>query len=106
MRGQLVTIAAPGDYGKPRPALIIQADVFSRHPSTTFLPLTSDLTDRPLTRVTVDPSDSNGLAKPSQVMIDKIQTVSRERVGEPIGRLGDEAMVRVTRALAVFLGFA
>jgi mRNA interferase MazF len=105
-RGDLVTIALPGSYGKPRPALIIQSDLFDEHPSMTILPVTSELRDTPLFRITIEPDDGNGLRRRSQVMVDKAQTVPREKVGEPFGRLDDATMLAVTRALAVFLGFA
>ena len=105
-RGDLVTIALPGAYGKPRPALIIQSDLFDEHPSMTILPVTGQLRDTPLFRVSVEPDAGNGLRKRSQVMIDKAQTVPREKLGEPFGRLDDATMLAVTRALAVFLGFA
>ena len=105
-RGDLVTIALPGSYRKPRPALIIQSDLFDEHPSMTILPVTSELRDTPLFRITVEPDDGNGLRKRSQVMVDKAQTVPREKVGETFGRLDDATMLAVTRALAVFLGFA
>ncbi len=105
-RGDLVTIALSGDYGKPRPALVIQSDLFEAHPSITVLPVTSKLRETPLFRVRVEPSGENGLRKVSDIMIDKTQSVARDRVGSVIGRLGDEGMLAVNRALAVFLGFA
>lgn len=105
-RGDLVTIALQGNYGKPRPALVIQSDLFDEHPSVTILPVTGELRDTPLFRITVKPSDKNGLGKPSQVMVDKAQTVPREKIGETFGRLDDNAMLAVNRALAVFLAFA
>ena len=105
-RGDLVTIALSGDYGKPRPALVIQSDLFDQHPSVTILPLTSELRKTPLFRITVEPDPGNGLRKPSQVMIDKTQTVPREKIGSTIGRLDDESLMAINRALAVFLGFA
>ena len=105
-RGDLVTVALHGDYGKPRPALVIQSDLFGNHPSITVLPVTSDLRATPLFRVQVEPSAANGLQLPSQVMVDKAHTVARERVGDPFGRLVPEQMVAVDRALALFLGFA
>ena len=105
-RGELVTIALSGDYGKPRPALVIQSDLFEAHPSVTILPVTSALRDAPLFRIRVAPDPRNGLRKVSQVMVDKVQTVAREKVGKTIGRLDDESMLAVNRALAVFLGFA
>jgi len=105
-RGDFVTVALPGDYGKPRPALVIQSDLFEAHPSVTILPVTSELREAPLFRIAVEPTWDNGLRRPSQVMVDKPQSIARERVGKTIGRLDDEKMVSVNRALAVFLGFA
>jgi mRNA interferase MazF len=105
-RGDLVTIALSGDYGKPRPALVIQSDLFDAHPSVSILPVTGELRDAPLFRIVVEPSDSNGLRKTSQVMVDKIQTVARSKVGKTIGSLDQETLVAVNRGLAVFLGFA
>ncbi len=105
-RGDLVTVALQGAYGKPRPALVIQSDLFAEHPSVTLLPVTSELRDTPLFRVPVSPLPENGLRKPSQVMVDKAQTVPREKIGEVIGHLDDETSLAVNRALALFLGFA
>jgi mRNA interferase MazF len=103
-RGDLVTVTVSGDYGKPRPALIVQADMFAEHPSLTVLPLTSDLVDAPLLRITIDPSEANGLRRRSQAMVDKITTIPRRKAGRPIGSLDLETMQQVTRALAIFLG--
>lgn len=105
-RGDLVTVAFQGDYGKPRPALVVQSDLFSEHPSITLLPLTSELRDAPLFRVRISPDDVNHLREPSEVMVDKAQTISRSKVGEAFGRLDAETMVQVERALALFLGLA
>jgi mRNA interferase MazF len=105
-RGDLVTVAAPGDYGKPRPSLVIQSDSFADHPSVTILPLTSKLRETPLYRITVEPDSTNGLRKLSQIMIDKAQSVPRGKIGSHVGQLDDAIMLAVTRALAVFLGFA
>lgn len=105
-RGDLVTIALQGDMGKPRPALVIQSDLFDMHPSVTILPVTSALRNAPLIRIAVQPSAGNGLGKPSQIMVDKPQSVAREKVGRVIGRLDDETMVAVNRALAIFIGVA
>lgn len=104
-RGDLVTIAISGDYGKPRPALIVQANAFAILPSVTVLQLTSEVHDEHLVRITVQPSDGNGLRKPSQVMIDRAMTVPRTKVGPVFGRLEDADLLAVSRALAVFLGF-
>jgi mRNA interferase MazF len=105
-RGDLVTIALSGSYGKPRPALIIQSDLFDEHPSITILPVTGELRETPLFRVSVSPNEENGLRKRSQVMIDKAQTVPREKIGETFGRVDDTTTLAITRALAVFLGIA
>lgn len=103
-RGDLVTIVLPGTYGKPRPALIIQSDLFVAHPSVTILPVTSEVRDLPLFRIALSPDDNNGLSKASEIMIDKIQTVPRDKIGHVFGHLSDETMLAVNRALAVFLG--
>lgn len=87
-RGELVTISLPGAYEKPRPALVIQSDLFDAHPSVTVLRVTSEL------------------RAASEVMVDKADTVAREKVGAGIGQLEDETMMSVNRALATFLGFA
>ena len=104
MRGTLVTIALQGDFGKPRPALIIQSDYFDLHPSVTVLPVTSELRDTPLFRVMVQPTAANGLRRTSQVMVDKAMTVARDKIGEQIGQLESEALIEVDRCLALFLG--
>ena len=106
IRGDLVTVALPGDLGKPRPALVIQSDAFAETGTVTLLPLSGTLIDAPLFRPTVQPTEANGLRKPSQVMIDKAVSARRDRVGPPIGRLDDATLLAVTRSLAVFLGIA
>jgi mRNA interferase MazF len=103
-RGDLVTIALPGDYGKPRPALVVQADAFQALASATVLPLTSDLHDWPLFRITIRPSRSNGLRQASQVAVDKTATVPRTKIGQRIGRVDPTTMRAVDAALAGFLG--
>lgn len=105
-RGDLVTIVLPGAYGKPRPAMIIQSDLFRDHPSVTILPVTSELRHLPLFRIAVQPDSNNGLSKISEIMIDKMQTVPREKIGCVFGHLSDETMLTVNRALAVFIGIA
>lgn len=105
-RGDFVTVAVQGDFGKPRPALVIQADPFSEHATVTVLPVTGTLIGAPLFRITVQPSAENGLQKASQVMVDKAMTVRRDKVGQAIGRIDADAMVEVERCLAVFLGSA
>jgi mRNA interferase MazF len=104
MRGDFVTIAMQGDFGKPRPALVIQSDHFNEHATVTVLPVTSTLVAAPLLRVTVQASPESGLQNPSQVMVDKAMTVKRDKVGQAFGRIEANAMVEVERCLAVFLG--
>lgn len=106
MRGEFVTIAMQGDFGKPRPALVIQADHFDEHATVTVLPISGTLVEAPLLRVTIQPSAENGLLKPSQVMVDKAITVKRDKLGQAFGRIDADAMVEVERRLAVFLGIA
>jgi mRNA interferase MazF len=105
-RGDLVTIAIQGDFGKPRPALVIQADAFNQHSSATLLPITNALVSAPLLRVKLKPSLGNGLQKPSEVMVDKAITVKRDKIGPVFGRIEADALVEVERCLAVFLGIA
>lgn len=106
MRGDFVTIAMQGDFGKPRPALVIQADQFDEHATVTVLLVTSTLVAAPLLRITVQPSAENGLQQPSQLMVDKAMIVKRDKVGQAFGRIDVDAMVEVERCLAVFLGIA
>lgn len=105
-RGDLVTIAMQGDFGKPRPALVIQADPFDEHATVTVLPVTSTLLEAPLLRITVQPNAGTGLHKPSQVMVDKAMTVKRDKVRPAFGRIDVGSLVEVERCLAVFLGIA
>lgn len=106
-RGDVVVVAIQGDYGKPRPALVIQSDLFNEtHASVTVAPVTSTIVDAPLFRLTVDPSSSNGLRSLSQIMVDKAVAVRRDRIGQAIGRLDDSTMIRVNRAVALWLGLA
>ncbi len=81
-RADLVTIAPQGDYGKPRPALVIQSDFFDAHPSVTVLPVTGDLRETPLFRVTVEPTDTNALRKPSQGFVSVCRRIVRKFLGE------------------------
>lgn len=104
MRGDLVTIALQGDFGKPRPALVIQADWFAAHATVTVLPVTSAWVDAPLLRVAVQPSADNGLQMPSQVMVDKAMTVQQSKLGPAFGRIDADTLLEVERCLAVFLG--
>jgi mRNA interferase MazF len=102
-RGDLVTVAVSGDYGKPRPALVVQADAFDLHHSVVVLPLTNELHDAPLFRVTVDASRETGLRSKSQIMVDKATTVSRSKIGPRMGRLNAQTMLAVSKALRGFL---
>ena len=106
MRGEFVTVAMQGDFGKPRPALVIQADAFDQHATLTLLPLTSTLIEAPLFRVDIAPDELNGLRRPSQVMVDKVMTVRRDKLGPALGRIERSALLQVDRCLAVFLGIA
>lgn len=105
-RGDIVTVAASGDYGKPRPALVVQSDLFDTLSSVTLCLVTSTLLDAPVFRITIDPAPENGLQRISQIEVDKIMTVKRERVGRVIGRLDDATMLKVNRSLAAFIGIA
>ena len=105
-RGDLVTIALSGDFGKPRPALILQADQFTGTATVTVLLVSSTLVEAPLLRVTVHPNAENGLRRPSQVMVDKAMTVKREKLEQVFGRIDSEALLQIERCLAVFLGIA
>jgi len=106
-RGDIVAVAAAGDYGKPRPAVIVQTDALPEdHASIVICQMTSELVDTPDFRVTVDPSTTNGLRVRSQVMADKPVTVRRERVGQMIGRLGADDVERLNIALAFVMGLA
>jgi mRNA interferase MazF len=105
-RGDVVTVALSGDFGKPRPAVVVQSDLFAEHPSVTLLPVTSELRELPLFRIPIEANETNGLARNYEVMVDKIQTVSRAKIGARIGSLPDGEMLAVTRSLAVFIGIA
>lgn len=103
-RGDIVSVATQGDFGKPRPALVIQSDLFLEHPSLSILPITSYLMESPLLRITLEPNELNGLRKTSQVMVDKPTTLKRDKVGGHIGSVDFATMQEVNRCLAVFLG--
>ena len=106
-RGDVVTVAATGDYGKPRPAVIVQTDAFPEtHASVVICQMTSELTEAPDFRITIDPTTANGLQVRSQVMADKPVTVRRERIGRTIGRLEVEDIGRLGIALAFVMGLA
>ena len=100
-------MSAGGPYaGKPRPAVIVQEDRFEATTSITLCVFTTDPTEAPLLRMLVEPTDRNGLSIASRLMIDKVTTVPKSRLGKRIGKLQDEDIVRLNRALTVFLGLA
>jgi mRNA interferase MazF len=106
-RGDVVIVAAAGDYGKPRPAIIVQTDAFPEaYASVVICQMTSEIVDAPDFRVTIDPSEENGLRVSSQVMADKPVTVRRERIGRFVGRLSREEIGRLNIALAFVMGLA
>ena len=106
-RGEIWTISGGKDYaGKPRPVVIVQDDSFDATDSITICAFTTDPTEAPLFRLAVEPNARNGLRSPSRLMVDKITTVPKSKVGERIGRLDDEDVVRLNQAVMVFLGLA
>ncbi len=106
-RGDVVTVAAAGDYGKPRPAVVVQTDAFpEKHASVVVCQMTSEVVDAPDFRITVDPSGANGLRVRSQIMADKPVTVRRERIGQTIGRLSANEVRQLNAALAFVMGLA
>ncbi len=106
-RGEIYAVAAKGPYtGKPRPVLVIQDDTFDATASVTICPFTTNPVDAPLLRIPIDPSASNGLDRTSSLMVDKITTVPRTSLGERLGQLTDEQMLKLNRSVAVFLGIA
>jgi mRNA interferase MazF len=105
-RGEVWTVSGAGYAGKPLPAVIVQDDRFDATASVTICVFTSDKTDAPLLRLVVAPSEQNGLRMASRLMVDKLTTVPKARLGQRIGRLDDEDVVRLNRAMLVFLGLA
>ena len=103
LRGDLVAVSLPGDYGKPRPALVIQNDLLANLDSVVLCPVTSELRTADF-RVTLQPSSTNGLRQTSQVMVDKLSTLPRAKIGETFGRIGDEKMRAVDRAMLLVIG--
>lgn len=103
-RGELWTVSGGIYAQKPRPALIIQDDLFEASESVTLLPLTSHLTDAPILRLTVAPDHVTGLERESQIMVDKLTTVRRTNLGQRVGRIDAKTMTTVEQSLAVFLG--
>ncbi|RAU23165.1 type II toxin-antitoxin system PemK/MazF family toxin [Paramagnetospirillum kuznetsovii] len=106
-RGDVVVVAVAGDYGKPRPAVIVQTDAFPpRHSSVVVCQMTSELVEAPDFRVTVEPRAGNGLRERSQIMADKPVTIRRDRIGQVIGRLTTDEIVRLDMAIAFVMGLA
>ena len=102
-RGDLVTVSLQGDFGKPRPALVVQSDLLTDLESVVLCPVTSDLRNAAF-RVTVEPNPANGLRTLSQVMVDRLSTLPRTKISEPFGRLDEERMKMVDRALLLVVG--
>lgn len=102
-RGDVIIAALPGDYAKPRPALIVQADAFAALESVIVCPMTSDVETGGILRVLVEPDDDNGLRKPSLVMVEKINAISHGRCRQTIGRLNPDRMAAVDLALRLIL---
>ncbi|MCW2544983.1 MAG: hypothetical protein JWM40_2535 [Frankiales bacterium] len=98
--------AGSGYVGKPRPVVIVQDDRFDATDSVTLCAFTTDPTEAPLFRIAVEPDEVNGLHEASRLMVDKLTTVPRSKLGERIGQLSEEDMVGLTRAMVVFLGLA
>lgn len=105
-RGDIVIISAPGDYGKPRPAVVIQSDWLTAADSVLLCLTTSDLSHTPIYRLNVQPTVSNGLRMPSQIMVDKIMAIRRDKCGPTIGRLDEESLASLNRMLALAIGIA
>ena len=106
-RGDIVVVSAPGDFGKPRPAVVVQTNLLNpTHASIVVCLLTSDLSDAPLFRISIEPNSDNGLKHRSQVMVDKVVALGRQRLSAPVGSLDDETMLAVSRSLALVLGLA
>ncbi len=105
-RGDLVTVAAQGDYGKPRPAVVIQSDALADADSVLVALLTSALRDAPFYRMSLAPAETNGLKTESQVMVDKIIAYPRGKCGDAMGRLSDRDMPVLNAMLSVMIGLA
>ena len=105
-RAEVWTVSGDAYAGKSRPAVIVQDDRFDTTASVTVCAFTTDATEAPLFRLPVTPSERNGLRSDSRLMVDKLTTVSKEKLGERIGRLDDEDVVRLNRAILLFLGLA
>lgn len=107
IRGEIWTVSGGADYaGKPRPVVILQSNSFEGLGSVTVCPFTTDPTEAPLLRLVITPADGNGLRDVSRIMIDKITTVPKSKLGARVGRMADEDMLRLNRGVVVFLGLA
>ena len=107
IRGEIWTVSGGADYaGKPRPVVILQSNSFEGLGSVTVCPFTTDPTEAPLLRLVITPADGNGLRDVSRIMIDKITTVPKSKLGARVGRMADEDMLRLNRGAVVFLGLA
>jgi mRNA interferase MazF len=104
--GDLVVVAMQGDHGKPRPALVIQSDLFDRLSTVTVLPLVSSELVPAITRVDIAPSEANGLLALSQIVVHRPATIRRDKISRVIGHAEEATMLTVTRALVLFLGLA
>jgi mRNA interferase MazF len=106
-RGDIWTVSGGADYtGKPRPAVIVQDDDFDATQSITICAFTTDPTEAPLFRIPIEPNDGNGLHAASSIMVDKVTTVPKTKLGERVGRLDDPDIIRLNQAILVFLGLA
>ena len=105
-RGDIVTVSMQGDYGKPRPAIVIQSDKLSANDSVLVVLLTGTLVDVPLFRLIVEPTPENGLKLQSQIMVDKIMAYPREKCGPIIGAIGQSTLIALNNMLAVMIGIA
>ncbi|MEI6790323.1 MAG: type II toxin-antitoxin system PemK/MazF family toxin [Myxococcaceae bacterium] len=104
-RGDVVICVSQGDYGKPRPAIVLQSDLFNEtHASITVCPITSDINDASLFRVTIEQAPNNGLQNRSQIMIDKIVTIPREKIRQVIGKVSAKELTLIQQALNCWLG--
>ncbi len=105
-RGDIITVSPAGDYGKPRPAVVVQSDSLNTNDSVLVALFTSTLTDAPIYRLSIEPSTANGLKRPSQIMIDKIIPVMRNKCGAVLGRLDDSSTISLNHMISVVVGIA
>jgi mRNA interferase MazF len=105
-RGDIITVATPGDYGKPRPAIVIQSDWLKATDSVLVALLTSSIVDAPLYRLQLEPTETNGLKVTSQVMVDKIIAMPRAKCGRAVGRIDEAGLIALNHMLSVVIGLA